>query len=142
MNDKAVQFLPTDKPIVCYDGYCGLCDRLIKFLIRADKNKVLRFTHLHNPAILQALKDAKINPEVISDSVILYVNGNIFMKSAAVLKIFGYIGFPYRLLTIFRLVPTSISNFIYDKVARNRYRIFGKRDSCDLPGTMDKDVFL
>lgn len=75
-------------------------------------------------------------------SVILYSNGKIYDKSGAALRIAVQLGFPYTLLGLFFLVPPFIRNFIYDYIARNRYRWFGKKDACMIPTPELKSLFL
>jgi predicted DCC family thiol-disulfide oxidoreductase YuxK len=89
-----------EHPIICYDGYCGLCDRFVRLLIRIDKSKVFRYVPLQSPVIQTALKDLKLNTEDLPDSVILIADGKFFVKSAAVFKIARLIGFPFKLIEL------------------------------------------
>jgi predicted DCC family thiol-disulfide oxidoreductase YuxK len=126
--------------IIFFDGLCILCNRSVDFLLRKDHKKLFKFASLQSDYAktfpVQAFRKITI------DSVIFYDEGKVYIKSSAVLKIASYLGFPYFVFAIFRIIPVSIRDGIYDYIARNRSGWFGRRDSCRLPDESDKDRFI
>lgn len=128
-------------PILFYDGYCYLCSSTIRLLIRFDMKKKLRFISLQ-----KGLMTPKINKIIgiynINESIIFLSNGKIHTKSNAIIKVIKTLGGAYKLISIFYILPRPIRDFIYDFIAKYRYRIFGKRDNCHLPKAEFTDRFL
>ncbi|MBU1101051.1 MAG: DUF393 domain-containing protein [Bacteroidetes bacterium] len=127
-------------PILFYDDICKTCIFSIRFLIRIDKKQKLRFSPINSSTFRQTVN---INQQdILPDSVILINNGIIFTKSEAVLEIFSILGGFWKLCLIFRLLPRCFRDKGYDLVAKNRYRLFGKRESCFIPNQNEKQLFL
>ncbi|WP_396171400.1 thiol-disulfide oxidoreductase DCC family protein [Flavobacterium sp.] len=125
--------LPQDKKIILFDGVCNLCDSAVQFVIRHDKKDVFRFVALQSELGQNILKHIGIDPKYI-DSVILYEPGVAYhYKSAAALEIAKNLGGFWHLGTLFRIIPSGISNQVYDYIAKNRYKWYGKKDSCMVP---------
>lgn len=118
--------------VVIFDGVCNLCNNFVSLIIRHDKKGVFKFSPIGSDYSNSVEEKFKINLKEL-DAIVLVENDNIFTKSTAVLKICRQLGFPCSLLVVFYLGPKFIRNKVYDLVARNRYRIFGKRDSCMVP---------
>jgi len=127
-------------PVILFDGYCNLCNATVDFIIRHDKQKKFRFASLKSDYGVEALK--KISAPANLDSVILVYQARYYSESDAGLKIVGLLGFPWNTLTVFRIIPKKIRDKIYGRIAANRYKWFGKRDNCRLPGKNEKDVFI
>lgn len=125
--------------ILFFDGVCNLCNGLVKFVIRHDHNAAIRFAPLQSQGAADLLCRNNITG---SDSVIYLTEGGFFIKSSAILRMFRDMGGAWRLLYGFIIVPRFIRDFIYDVVARNRYRIFGRRESCMVPTPDVKERFL
>lgn len=134
--------LPLNKKIILFDGVCNLCDSAVQFVIKYDKKDVFRFVALQSDLGQEILKHIGINTKNI-DSIILYEPGvAYYYKSAAALEISKNLGGFFHFGTIFRIVPTGICNQIYDYVAKNRYKWYGKKESCMIPTTELKSKFL
>lgn len=134
--------LPPYKKIILFDGVCNLCDSAVQFVIKYDKKDVFRFVALQSDLGQEILKHIGINTKNI-DSIILYEPGvAYYYKSAAALEISKNLGGFFHLGTIFRIVPTGICNQIYDYVAKNRYKWYGKKESCMIPTPELKSKFL
>jgi predicted DCC family thiol-disulfide oxidoreductase YuxK len=124
---------PENKKIILFDGYCNMCDGVVKFLLKKDTHDVFRFASLQSEIGQQILKHIGIDNQKI-DSVVLYVpNVAYFIKSDAALEIANELGVLYQLLGMFKIFPAKIRNIIYDYVAKNRYKWYGKKDSCMMP---------
>ena len=125
--------LPPNKKIILFDGVCNLCDSAVQFVIKHDKKDVFRFVALQSELGQQILKHIGINPANI-DSVILYEPGiAYYYKSAAALQIAKNLGGFLHFGTIFKIIPTGISNQLYDYIAKNRYKWYGKKEQCMIP---------
>ncbi|GGB41135.1 thiol-disulfide oxidoreductase DCC family protein [Fictibacillus barbaricus] len=131
----------TEDPVLLFDGVCNLCDGSVKFILRNEKNSDLKFAAIQSEAGQKLLSQKSIDPEQI-DSVILIKGGKVYTESDAVLNVTKFLRFPYSLCNILRIVPKPVRNFFYKKVASNRYRWFGKRDSCMMPTPNLKNRFL
>jgi predicted DCC family thiol-disulfide oxidoreductase YuxK len=126
-----------NNPIIFYDGVCGLCDRSVQFIIKQDKKKIFRFATLQSEFARKNLGDA-----ITFDSFVFYENGNASYQSTAALMMFKKLGGLWSGLYIFIIVPAFIRNAIYNYVAKNRYKWFGKFDSCKIPSQEQRALFL
>lgn len=125
--------------IVFYDGACVLCNRTVNFLIKADRNQKLKFAPLGGTTA----KSLNFNEFVDgAASVVFYNKGNIYYRSTAILNIIKDLPFPWNLLYIFWIVPTSLRDYFYRIVGKNRYKWFGRTASCLLYDAKYKGRFL
>jgi len=125
--------LPKGKKIILFDGVCNLCDSAVQYVIKHDRKDIFRFVPLQSELGQQILKHIGINPINI-DSIILYEPGiAYYYKSSAAMGIAKSLGGFFHFGTVFRVIPAGISNFIYDYVAKNRYKWYGKKESCMIP---------
>jgi predicted DCC family thiol-disulfide oxidoreductase YuxK len=137
-----MQNLPLNKKIILFDGVCNLCDSAVQFVIQHDKKDVFRFVALQSELGQQILKHIGINPINI-DSVILYEPGiAYYYKSDAALQIAKNLGGFFHFGTFFRFIPIGISNKLYDYIAKNRYKWYGKKETCLIPTLELKSKFL
>ncbi|MCF6129534.1 thiol-disulfide oxidoreductase DCC family protein [Flavobacterium sp. AS60] len=133
--------LPKDKKIILFDGVCNLCDSSVQFVIKHDKKDIFRFIPLQSELGQKMINHIGISASAI-DSTILYENDNAYYKAQAAFRILKDLNSPYRFLLIFSILPNSVSNFIYDYIAKNRYKWFGKKVSCMIPTPELKSKFL
>ena len=137
MND-----LPKGKKIILFDGVCNLCNSAVQFVIQHDKIDTFRFVALQSDLGQQILKHIGINPLNI-DSIILYEPGiAYYYKSQAALEIAKNLGGFFRYGTVFKIIPTGIRNYLYDYIAKHRYKWYGKKESCMVPTAALKLKFL
>jgi predicted DCC family thiol-disulfide oxidoreductase YuxK len=135
--------------VILFDGVCNLCNASVAFVIRRDRRQVFRFAPLQS-ATAQRLLGAHELPEAGGapagkddwQSVIVIEDGRVFHRSAAALRILRGLGLPWSLLSVFVIVPAPIRDWLYDVVARHRYRWFGKRDTCAIPTPDQRARFL
>lgn len=126
--------------VIFFDGFCILCSRSVRFIYRYDKKGQFRFSSIDSD---QFRDIAFLLPEklLVPDSVVLYLNGKIYTRSAAALRIAWRLRFPIPLLAVGFLIPPFVRDGIYDLIARNRYKWFGKRESCYVPDEALKQRF-
>lgn len=125
--------------IVFFDGVCNLCNGFVDFLVRQDSKHVLRFASLQGKTSRELLGPGA--GEKLA-SVVFYENGSTSTESAAVIRILSQLGGAWRLLALLRVIPVFLRDPIYRFIARNRYRWFGKRETCRLPSPEERTLFL
>ena len=131
----------TDKPIILFDGICNLCNGAVQFVIKRDPAAIFSFASLQSDVGQQLLKKFDL-PGNELNSFVLIQQDKSYTRSTAALKVAKQLKGPIKLLYGFIIVPVFIRNFVYRIIAANRYRWFGKRDSCMLPSVDLKDRFL
>ncbi len=126
-------------PVVFFDGVCGLCNKTVDLLLREDTEEVLRFAPLQGDYAREKLPDAlTVGP----NSIVLLEDGVVYLRSDAALRIATALGGFWRLFAVFYAVPGPLRDVVYDFIARNRYRWFGKHDTCRLPTPAERARFL
>jgi len=128
-------------PIVLFDGVCNLCDGFVQFVMKRDKAGAFRFAPLQSEAGRTLLRHFNLD-EAAMDTVILIENGTIHTKSTAALRTARNIGGVWGLAYVFIILPKFIRNSVYDFIAKNRYRWFGKKDACMIPTPEVRARFL
>jgi predicted DCC family thiol-disulfide oxidoreductase YuxK len=130
-----------NKKIILFDGVCNLCNSTVNFIIDKDKNDEFRFAALQSEVGNELQKKFSINPENLN-SVILIDEKKVYFQSEAVLRITQELGYPIRFLNWFSFLPTKLKDSVYNLVAHNRYKIFGKKETCLLPSPELEKKFL
>ena len=134
-------------PIFLYDGVCGLCNRLVQFILHRDRKAIFRFASLQSPLAARILARHGANPSDL-DTVYVVLNYDLpneflLSRSGAVLFVLKQLGAPWRPAAfLLQLLPTFLRNASYNAVARHRYRIFGRSEICTLPHVEDQSRFL
>lgn len=127
--------------IVLFDGVCNLCDQSVQFIIQRDPKQYFKFAPLQSDLAKQLLQEHELNPKDL-ERVVLIENGKAYTHSTASLRVVRRLSGAWPLLYVFILVPRFIRNAIYRWVARNRYRWFGKKESCAMPTPENRARFL
>lgn len=141
-NQIKMENLPKDKKIILFDGVCNLCSNAVQYVIEHDKKDVFRFVALQSDLGVEILAHIGIDPKHI-DSIVLYEPGRAYYyKSTAAIEIAKNFGGFFHLGTIFKIIPSGLRDMVYDYVARNRYKWYGKKDSCMIPTPELKAKFL
>lgn len=135
-----------DGPIILYDGVCGLCNRLVQFVLKHDRHDRFRFASLQSRFAAELLTRLGRDPRRL-DTVYLVLDPGrpgerLLAKSRAVLEILRELGWPWSLLRIFGVLPTPLLNTGYNAVARVRYRLFGRSEACLLPDPRVQSKFI
>ncbi len=132
--------------LVLYDGVCGLCSRLVQFLLAHDHRTVFHFTSLQSAVGQRMVERYGGDPH---DLTSIYVCANYrtpaaraFTKSAAALFVAGELGWPWRTARLLRFFPQAFLDRAYDVVARNRYRVFGQYEQCRVPPAEFRSRFV
>lgn len=134
--------LEHNKQLILFDGVCNLCNASVQYVIRHDKKDKFRFAALQSEVGQSIMRQFGVD-RTKTDSVLLYRGDHkLFYKSTAALKIAIQLGFPINLMGSFLIVPVFIRNRVYDYIAKNRYRWYGKRNECMIPTPELKSKFL
>lgn len=134
--------LPIDKKIILFDGVCNLCDATVQYVIKKDVKDVFRFVAIQSELGQKIINYIKVDTSQ-TDSIILYIPGKAyFVKADAAFNIAKELGGLISLTSIFSVLPKFLKNFGYDFVAKNRYKWYGKKDSCMMPTPELKSKFL
>jgi predicted DCC family thiol-disulfide oxidoreductase YuxK len=130
-----------EKKIVLFDGVCNFCNYWVNFAIKRDPKKKLKFTTLQGDTAKGLLPRYNISPTSLS-SVIFIENGKIYTQSSAALQICRHLKGGWKLFYGLIIIPKFIRDFFYNIIARNRYKWFGKKDSCMVPTPELKERFF
>lgn len=122
----------TRPPTILFDGVCNLCNGSVQFILRRDPQARFRFASLQSEAGRRLVTEQGLDPEVLN-SVILIEEGRVYRESTAALRIARHMSGAWKLLRVLVLVPRPIRDAVYRLIARNRYRWFGKSETCWLP---------
>ncbi len=130
-----------DSKILLFDGECNLCNSTVQFVIERDKKAKVKFTSLQSDEGKKIMEANKIPIHYI-DSIIYFENGKVFYKSTAALKLFRNLDGLWKFTYAFIIVPNFIRNIVYDFIAKNRTKWFGKTETCWVMTEDLKDRFL
>ncbi|MGS2726121.1 thiol-disulfide oxidoreductase DCC family protein [Psychroserpens sp. BH13MA-6] len=134
--------LPKDKQLILFDGVCNLCNTSVQYVIKHDSKDKFKFAALQSAIGQDIINTYKIDTAK-TDSILLFSHDSgLSTKSTAALKIAKQLGFPRNLMSVFFIVPTFIRNWVYDYIAKNRYKWYGKKDACMIPTPELKAKFL
>jgi len=134
--------LPKNKKIILFDGVCNLCNSSINYVIDYDKKDVFRFVSLQSD-LGKTIQDYLGIENTSLDSIILYIpNEAYYIKSTAALKIMTTFSGAWKLMHVFTIIPSPIRDIVYNYIAKNRYKWYGKQESCRIPTIELKSKFL
>jgi predicted DCC family thiol-disulfide oxidoreductase YuxK len=130
-----------NKSLILFDGVCNLCNASVNFIIKHDKKVHFNFASLQSDAAKELLLQFNVK-KIKMDSIVLIENGTFYEKSTAALRISKKLNGGYKLLYVFIIIPTFLRDWVYDFIAKNRYKWYGKKDSCMIPSKDLKNRFL
>lgn len=135
--------LDLNKKIVLFDGVCNLCNTSVQYIIKHDKNDDFRFAPLQSDIGIKLAKERGIDTSNVDSIVLIRPGIAYYTKSSAAIEIMYGFGGVWKLMIIFKYTsPPFIRDLVYDFIARNRYKWFGKEDSCMIPSPELKSKFL
>ena len=134
-------FMNEEHPIILFDGVCNFCNGWVNFLIRQDKKKIFRFAALQSHAGQKLLEKYGLLKQQF-DSFIYMEEGKIYKASTAGLQLNKKLPFYWRWMQIFWLLPKFFRDGIYNLIAKNRYKWFGKKEVCMIPSQELRHRFL
>lgn len=132
---------PENKKIILFDGVCNLCNRTIQTIIKNDKNDVFRFAPLQSDIGLQIVNERGIDTKNLDSVVLIEPGVAYYNKSTAAIEIAKHLE-KYSWLRFFKPLPEGFRDLVYDFIANNRYKWFGKKESCMIPTPELQNLFL
>ncbi len=134
--------IQSDKSLILFDGVCNLCNTSVQFVIKHDKANKYLFTPLQSKIGQQVIKAYNLDTTKV-DSILLYSKDKgLKIKSTAALHIAKDLGFPINVLSQFLVIPRFVRDWVYDYIAKNRYKWYGKKESCMIPTPELQSKFL
>lgn len=118
--------------ILIFDGECNLCNNWVKLVLRFDKKQRFKFCSLQSEQGRKLIGD-QISLETLPQTVVLIENDKLYTHSTAALRVVQQLAFPVSMLVVFKIIPVKVRDGVYNWIARNRYKWFGKQQSCRIP---------
>ena len=131
---------PAELPVWLYDGVCVLCSGAVRYTLKYERDHDIRFVAVQSDTGRKLARLHNIDPDA-PQSFLFVENGQALAKSDAVFALVEHLNGPARLLLLGRILPVSVRDWLYDRVARNRYRLFGRTASCKLPDPAQRHRF-
>lgn len=127
--------------IVFFDGVCNFCNSTVDLIYSKNKKRNIFYSSLQSEFAKEFLGQHGINSTDL-DTVIFYTAGEFYFRSSAILQIFKYLSGGYKFLSVFLVFPTFIRDAVYKWFAKNRYKFFGKDETCRIPSAEERKSFL
>lgn len=127
--------------VILFDGVCKLCNAWSRFIIKYDKQQIFKLCSVQSDEGQQILSYFGFRNDFY-ESMLVVEGSQCFDRSDGFFKVMSKLGYPYKILCIFRIVPKVILDWVYDRIALNRYSLFGKYDACVMPSGDHKDRYL
>ena len=140
-SDPSVPAFPDDHPLIVFDGYCGLCTGWVRYVLRHDRRALYRFLSAQSPLGHALYVHYGLDPEDYETNVLI-ADGVAWLKSEACIRMAEGLGFPSSLASGLRILPFRLRDTLYNLLARNRLKIFGKRESCYVSSPPDSHRIL
>ena len=140
-DDPHVPPFPDDHPIFIFDSHCVLCSRWVELVLRYDRGRRYRLLPAQS-SLGRALYVHYGLDGIDFETNILLIDGVALFKAQGSIRLAMGLGLPWSIAGILRLLPRPIADWLYDRIARNRFRIFGRREACYAPSSADRERFL
>ena len=127
--------------LILFDGVCNLCNGTVQFIIKRDPEGKFKFASLQSDFGRSQLQRFNLNQDILH-SIVVVDGDQVLERSDAALRIAKHLGNPWKALTLFKILPKFFRDACYNLIATNRYRIFGKQDSCMIPTPERKERFV
>jgi predicted DCC family thiol-disulfide oxidoreductase YuxK len=130
-----------EQPVILFDGVCNFCNSAVNFIIKQDRKKIFKFAALQSVAGQNLLQQYNL-PTQNFDSFILIDNSKIYKSSCAGLRLYNKLPWYWKWSQVFWIVPKLLRDAAYNVIAKNRYKWFGKKETCMIPSSEVKERFL
>jgi predicted DCC family thiol-disulfide oxidoreductase YuxK len=139
--DPAVPAFPDDKGLVVFDGVCVLCSGFVQFILEHDPAFAFRLTTAQSPLGQALFRHYGLDTQTFETNLVL-IEGRPYAKLDTVAAVGARLGWPWRAAAVLRLLPRVLGDWVYDRVARNRYALFGRTEHCMLPPPEWRERFI
>jgi predicted DCC family thiol-disulfide oxidoreductase YuxK len=140
-SDPLLKNLPDDKPIIVFDGFCTLCSGWANFVLKHDKAATYRLMSAQSPFGRAIYLHYGMDAENYETNLLI-TKGVVWVKSEGSIQMAVGLGFPWRLVALARVLPLKLRDRLYSWVAKNRFKWFGRRDTCYMPSGEFKKRFI
>ncbi|MBV8193235.1 MAG: thiol-disulfide oxidoreductase DCC family protein [Alphaproteobacteria bacterium] len=140
-TDAAVPAFPDDRPILIFDGHCVMCSGFARFILRNDRERRFRLMAAQSPVGAALYRHFGLDPRDYETNILIE-DGQAWFKSEGSIRIFERLGWPWSAMSLGRVLPRPLRDGLYEIIARNRLRWFGRRETCYLPEPADADRFI
>ncbi|MEP1781566.1 DCC1-like thiol-disulfide oxidoreductase family protein [Reichenbachiella sp.] len=127
--------------LVLYDGVCRFCNSSVNFILNHERNQKLLFAPLQSDLGQSVLRQFEL-PKDYTNSLLFLSDEKLYSHSNAAFKIVSFLKMPWQIVLILRFLPTSITDYFYNLIARHRYKLMGKTEACEIPAPENKGRFL
>ncbi len=131
-----------EHPVILFDGVCNLCNSAVDFVIRRDRKGVFRYASLQSEVGMNLLRERGLPSDRLDTIVLVDAGGKVSFRSTAALKIARQLSGAWPLLYAFIILPAGLRDVVYNWIAANRYKWFGQRDTCRLPTSDERALFI
>lgn len=138
---NVIEIDTSQQPIFMFDGYCNLCNGAVDFILKNEKAPEIIFCSLQSEVAKKLLEKFEIDSSQLHSSYFI-LNGKLFEKAAGSIKIASFLKKPWSILGVLVFLPIGFLNIGYDFIAKNRYRFFGKKETCRIATQSEKSRFL
>lgn len=132
LRPHILHLIPKDKSVIIFDGLCNLCAGTVQFIIARDHEKQFLFLPAQSTRAAAVYEDMGLSRCKLETNILI-VDGQAYTKAAAFIEITRRFGGVWKAMPLLYLLPACFSNWVYDRIASNRYRLFGKRQKCLVP---------
>jgi predicted DCC family thiol-disulfide oxidoreductase YuxK len=140
-NDPAVPAFPDDHPIIIFDGHCVMCSGFAQFILKHDRQDTFRLMAGQSVLGQAIYRHLGLDPTNFETNILLH-QGQALFKSQGSIRIFRLLGFPWSAAALLCVLPRPLRDRLYEVVARNRFKWFGRREQCFLPDPAQRHRFL
>ena len=140
-DDPAVPRFADDKGLIVFDGVCVLCAGFARFVLQRDRDFAFRLTTAQSPVGEALFRHYGLRTDSYETNLVL-IGGRAYAKLDSVIAVGQQIGGVWRLMGVLRLLPSPLADWLYDRIAQNRYRLFGRTEACMLPPPEWRERFI
>lgn len=140
-DDPGVPAFDDGKPLIVFDAVCVLCGGFAKFVLRHDRRGLFNLASAQSGLGQGLYRHYGLDPENYETNLVL-IDGRVFGKMDAVIEVAARLGWPWRAAFLLKALPRPLADWLYDRVATNRYQLFGKRETCMTPPPGYAERFL
>lgn len=139
--DHPSETFDASQPLIVFDGVCVLCSGFVRMVVRLDRKNRFRFATAQSPFGEALFRKYGLRTDSYETNLVL-IDGAAFMRLESLVAVMAELGWPWRAARVLLLLPRPLRNWLYDRIARNRYALFGRKDSCDIPSAGLRGRFL
>lgn len=130
--DHPSEVFDASQPLIVFDGVCVLCSGFVRMVVKLDRKNRFRFATAQSPFGEALFRKYGLRTDSYETNLVL-IDGAAFMRLESLVAVMTELGWPWRAARVLLLLPRPLRNWLYNRIARNRYALFGEKDSCEIP---------